>query len=69
MRSGNQPPTFYAYGDRDPFYRQFLANAVRRAGVEEDQHEYPNTPHGFGYTIEDWMVRFDEWMARIMERE
>ncbi len=71
LRSGNLPPTFYAYGDRDPFYRQFLADAdaLRRAGVEVDQHEYPNTPHGFGYTIEDWMVRFDEWMARIMERE
>lgn len=70
LRSGNLPPTFYAYGDRDPFYRQFLANAdaVSRAGVEVEQHEYPNTPHGFGYTIEDWMVRFDEWMMRIMKR-
>jgi dipeptidyl aminopeptidase/acylaminoacyl peptidase len=41
---------------------------VRRAGVEVEQHEYPNTSHGFGYTIEDWMVRFDEWMTRIMKR-
>jgi hypothetical protein len=41
---------------------------VRRAGVEVEQHECPNTPHGFGYTIEDWMVRFDEWKTRIMKR-
>jgi acetyl esterase/lipase len=68
LRSGHLPPTFYAYGDRDPFYRQFLANAaaVREAGVRVEQHEYPNTPHGFGYTIEDWMVRFDAWMENIM---
>ena len=68
LRSGNLPPTFYAYGDRDPFYRQFLANAeaVRQAGVQVEQHEYANTPHGFGYTIEDWMVKFDTWMENIM---
>jgi acetyl esterase/lipase len=69
LRSGNLPPTFYAYGDRDPFYEQFLANAeaVREAGVEVEQHEYQGKPHGFGYTIEDWMVRFDAWMQRIMK--
>jgi acetyl esterase/lipase len=70
LRSGNLPPTFYAYGDRDPFYSQFLANAaaVREAGVQVEQHEYSNTPHGFGYTIEDWMVKFDTWMENIMAK-
>ncbi|MGI6224098.1 MAG: alpha/beta hydrolase [Prevotella sp.] len=69
LKSGNLPPTFYAYGDLDPFYEQFLANAaaVREAGVEVEQHEYANTGHGFGYTIEDWMVKFDTWMENIMQ--
>jgi acetyl esterase/lipase len=70
LRSGNLPPTFYAYGDRDPFYNQFLANAeaVKEAGVEVEQHEYSGMPHGFGYTLEDWMIKFDTWMQTIMEK-
>lgn len=68
FRSSKIPPTFFAYGTRDPFYRQFqaCADAVREAGVEVEEHEYEGMPHGFGYTHEAWMVSFDSWMTKIM---
>lgn len=68
FRAAGIPPTFFAYGTRDPFYRQFqaCADAVREAGVEAQQHEYEGLPHGFGYTREAWMVSFDGWMTEIM---
>ena len=68
FRAAGIPPTFFAYGTRDPFYRQFqqCADAVREAGVEVEQHEYEGLPHGFGYTHEAWMVSFDRWMTEIM---
>ena len=68
FKSSKIPPTFFAYGTRDPFYRQFqaCANAVREAGVEIEEHEYEGMPHGFGYTHEEWMISFDRWMTEIM---
>ena len=50
LRAGDLPPTFYAYGTRDPFYRQFIrnANAVREAGVSVEEHVFENVGHGFG---------------------
>lgn len=68
FRASKIPPTFFAYGTRDPFYRQFqaCANAVREAGVEIEEHEYEGMPHGFGYTHEEWMISFDRWMTEIM---
>ena len=68
FRASKIPPTFFAYGTRDPFYRQFqaCADAVREAGVEVEEHEYEGIPHGFGYTHEAWMVGFDSWMTKIM---
>lgn len=41
LRDGNLPPTFYCYGTRDPFYKQFLANAdaVEAAGVPVERLE------------------------------
>ena len=68
FRESKIPPTFFAYGTRDPFYRQFqqCADAVRAADVEVEEREYEGLPHGFGYTNEDWMIRFDNWMTKIM---
>lgn len=68
FKASKIPPTFFAYGTRDPFYRQFqaCANAVREAGVEVEEHEYEGMPHGFGYTHEEWMISFDRWMTEIM---
>lgn len=68
FKAAKIPPTFFAYGTRDPFYRQFqqCADAVREAGVEVEQHEYEGLPHGFGYTHEAWMISFDSWMTKIM---
>lgn len=50
LKSGQLPPTFYAYGTRDPFYEQFIqnANAVREAGVLVEEHVFEDQPHGFG---------------------
>ena len=68
FKASKIPPTFFAYGTRDPFYRQFqaCADAVREAGVEVEEHEYEGMPHGFGYTHEEWMISFDRWMTEIM---
>lgn len=69
FRESDLPPTFYAYGTEDPFYRQFMANAdaVREAGVEVEEHCYDGQPHGFGAgTAEsNWTPEFDRWFGDI----
>ena len=71
FRSSSLPPTFYAYGTEDPFYRQFMANAeaVREAGVAVEEHCYEGQPHGFGAGNEnsDWVPEFDRWVSDIFE--
>lgn len=71
LKQGDLPPTFYAYGTRDPFYRQFMqnANAVREAGVEVDEHCFEGMPHGFGKGNEnaDWIPLFDSYLMNIFE--
>lgn len=72
LRQGNLPPTFYAYGTRDPFYRQFIqnANAVREAGVLVEEHVFQNQPHGFGAgnTDSNWIPLFDVFLEDIFAR-
>jgi len=69
FRESDLPPTFYAYGTEDPFYRQFMANAdaVREAGVEVEEHCYEGQPHGFGAGTKDsnWTPEFDRWFGDI----
>lgn len=69
FRESNLPPTFYAYGTEDPFYRQFMANAdaVREAGVSVEEHCYDGQPHGFGAGNENsnWVPEFDRWLSDI----
>ena len=69
FRESDLPPTFYAYGTEDPFYRQFMANAdaVREAGVEVEEHCYDGQPHGFGAGTKDsnWTPEFDRWFGDI----
>ena len=71
FRSSSLPPTFYAYGTEDPFYRQFMANAdaVREAGVSVEEHCYDGQPHGFGAGNADsnWVPEFDRWLTDIYE--
>lgn len=69
FRESDLPPTFYAYGTEDPFYRQFMANAdaVRDAGVEVEEHCYEGQPHGFGAGTKEsnWTPEFDRWFGDI----
>ena len=66
LRRGNLPPTFYCYGTRDPFYRQFLANAdaAEEAGVNVERLQLDNMPHGFG-SRGGWIPAFDSWLSNI----
>lgn len=66
LRRGNLPPTFYCYGTRDPFYRQFLANAdaAEEAGVNVERLQLDNMPHGFG-SRGGWIPTFDSWLSNI----
>lgn len=69
LKAGDLPPTFYAYGTRDPFYQQFIANAeaVRQAGVEVEEHVFENQPHGFGAgtTNSNWIPLFDNFLTEL----
>ena len=71
FRESDLPPTFYAYGTEDPFYRQFMANAdaVREAGVTVEEHCYEGQPHGFGAgnADSDWVPEFDRFLTDIFE--
>lgn len=67
LRAGNIPPTFYTYGTKDPFYRQFIANAnaAREVGVQVEEHVLDGWPHGFGVQGE-WTAWFDNFLTRVM---
>lgn len=69
LRAGNLPPTFYAYGTRDPFYSQFNQNveATKQAGVTVESHVYENYPHGFGASnsAPDWITPFNTFLTNI----
>lgn len=69
LKEGNLPPTFYCYGTRDPFYRQFLANAdaVEAAGVSVECLQLDGYPHGFG-TQGGWIELYAEWLAGIFAK-
>lgn len=66
LRSGNLPPTFYCYGTRDPFYRQFLANAdaAEEAGVAVERLQLDDMPHGFG-AQGGWIPDYDAWLTQV----
>lgn len=71
LRQGNLPPTFYAYGTRDPFYSQFNQNveAARQAGVTVESHIFDGQPHGFGAgnANSNWIPLFDTFLTNIFE--
>ncbi|HIU32578.1 MAG TPA: alpha/beta hydrolase [Candidatus Caccousia avistercoris] len=68
LRSGDLPPTFYCYGTRDPFYRQFLANAdaAEEAGVPVERLQLEDMPHGFGASG-GWIPAYDAWLTEIFD--
>lgn len=50
------PPTYFCYGTRDPFVRQFELNieALKAADVPVEVNVLDGRPHGYGYT-EGWI--------------
>lgn len=70
LKQGNLPPSFYAYGTRDPFYSQFNQNveAVKQSGVRVESHVYQNVGHGFGASswAPDWITPFDTFLTGIV---
>lgn len=69
LKSGNLPPTFYAYGTKDPFYKQFIANAnaAREAGLMVEEYEFKDYPHGFGLGGDIWVLNFDKFLQKIFK--
>lgn len=60
------PPTYFCYGTRDPFVRQFELNieALKAANVSVEANVLDGRPHGYGYT-EGWIPAYDEWLSYI----
>ncbi len=60
------PPTYFCYGTRDPFVRQFekCIAALKKAGVVVASDVLEGQPHGYGYT-QGWIPAYDEWLAGI----
>lgn len=69
LKAASLPPTFYAYGTRDPFYQQFNQNveAAREAGVQVESHVFEGQPHGFGAgnRNSEWISLFDKFLEGI----
>lgn len=66
FRRANLPPTYFCYGTRDPFYRQFGAcvDALRQAGVQVDTDVLEGRPHGYGYR-EGWIPAYANWLENV----
>lgn len=62
------PPTYFCYGTRDPFVRQFELNAeaLRKANVPIEVNVLEDTPHGYGYN-RGWIPAYVEWLENIFE--
>jgi len=70
FKNSNLPPTFFAYGTKDPFVHQFELNieALRQAGVPVEDHVLQGWPHGFGVGDGQWIIDFDLWVTNIFEK-
>ncbi|MBD5104215.1 MAG: flavodoxin [Ruminococcaceae bacterium] len=62
------PPTYFCYGTRDPFVRQFELNvgALRKADVSVEVNVLEDAPHGYGYT-QDWIPAYGDWLENIFK--
>jgi acetyl esterase/lipase len=67
FRASDLPPTYFLYGTRDPFVRQFEAcvSALQQAGVPVESHALQGLPHGFGAGDGQWILDFDKWLTEI----
>ena len=68
FRASDLPPTYFLYGTRDPFVRQFEAcvSALQQAGVPVESHALEGWPHGFGAADGQWILDFDKWLSGIL---
>jgi acetyl esterase/lipase len=69
FRASGLPPTYFLYGTRDPFVREFeeCVVALREAGVIVESHAIEGWPHGFGVADGEWIKEFDRWLRPILE--
>ena len=60
------PPTYFCYGTRDPFVREFEAciDALQKAGVPVEVDVLEGRPHGYGYT-QGWIPAYAEWLENV----
>lgn len=60
------PPTYFCYGTRDPFVREFEAciDALRKADISVEVDVLDGRPHGYGYT-EGWIPAYAGWLEKI----
>lgn len=68
FRESDLPPTYFAYGTRDPFVGEFeeCIDALEEAGVSVESHVLEGMPHGFG--VEGgWIDGYDQWLNKIFE--
>lgn len=63
LRAGNLPPTYYCYGTKDPFYREFEGQVrlMRKLGYTVHARVLQGWPHGFG-AAGGWVPEFDAFI-------
>ena len=66
FRASGLPPTYFAYGTRDPFVREFeeCIAALQEAGVPVESHVLEGMPHGFG-AQGGWIPEYDAWLENV----
>jgi acetyl esterase/lipase len=69
FKNSNLPPTFFAYGTKDPFVGEFeeCIETLRQAGVPVEDHVLQDWPHGFGVGDGQWIQDFDQWVTNIFK--
>lgn len=68
FRESDLPPTYFAYGTRDPFVGEFeeCIEALEEADVPVESHVLQGMPHGFG-AEGGWIDGYDQWLNGIFE--
>lgn len=66
--ASNLPPTYFCYGNRDPFVDEFeeCVEALHQAEVPVEVDVLEGRPHGYGY-FGDWIPAYDEWLEHAYE--
>lgn len=66
FRESDLPPTYFAYGTRDPFVGEFeeCIQALAEAGVPVESQVLEGMPHGFG-AEGGWIDGYDQWLGSI----